>query len=123
MKAFICSLIMIFLLTAVVTVNGIYITNEAEKLEKVAEGFPDSVDDSEAFMISYTDFSAKWEKFRGIISLSVSHAEAEAIDETLRQLYSRFENGADSDMAAAKVALIGKIKELRETESFGIGIL
>lgn len=123
MKAFICSLITIFLLTAAVTVNGIYITNETSELAEMAERFPDNIDDHEDFMLAYADFTGKWEKFRGIVSLSVSNAEAESIDDTLKQLHSRFESGNSSDMAAAKVALIGKIKELRNTESFGLGIL
>lgn len=123
MKAFICSIITISLITLAVTVNGIYISNETAALCEIAEGFPDCADDSEDFLRSYDDFSEKWEKFRSVVSLSVSGAEAEAIDEALRQLYSRFESGNSSDMAAAKVALIGKIRGLRETESFGIGIL
>lgn len=123
MKAFICSVITIFLLTAVVTVNGIYIANETKALCEIAEDFPDCADDSEDFLLSYNKFSEKWKKFRGVVSLSASESEAEAIDEALEQLHSRFESGNSSDMAAAKVALIGKIQGLRDTESFGIRIL
>lgn len=123
MKAFICSVITIFLLTAVVTVNGIYIANETSALCEIAEGFPDSANDNENFLLSYNNFSEEWQKFRGVVSLSASESEAEAIDEALEQLRSRFESGSSSDMAAAKVALIGKIRGLKETESFGIRIL
>jgi hypothetical protein len=123
MKAFICSLITVFLLTAAVTVNGIYVINEADSLSEIAHSFPDSAEDRENFLRSYEEFSQRWGKFKRIVSLSVSNAEAEAVEETLELLYSRFESGSSSDMAAAKTSLISKLSELRDTESFGIGIL
>lgn len=123
MKTFIGALVTLALLAGLVVGNTVYIQNKADALLAAGGALPEEAG-GEGFDDAFREIGDIWDGCRDVICLSVSHAEAEMIDEALTELLSRQRAGDGAGYVSARAKLLDEIRELKRTESFSIeGIL
>lgn len=123
MKTFIGALVTLALLTGLVIGNTVYIQDKTADLIEACNKLPGAVG-ADGFDGAFGEINDIWDRCRDMICLSVSHAEAEMIDEALTELLSRQRAGDGAGYISARAKLLDEIRELRRTESFSIeGIL
>lgn len=113
MKSFICSLLTLAVLTAVVITNCIYVKGCAEELMSLADGLQYDSPSSDIARIK-----DRWDSCKKLISLSVDHKETDEIDDTLSKLETHAQLGALSAFASELTALKCQLQRLAESESF-----
>ncbi len=125
MKTFIAAVVTFVMLTAIVAANGIYLYFKTNELIAVANDFPFMIEgEAEQFCENAAKFKKTLDGATFMICLSVSHSEAEVIDEHYMQMKLRFEHGDLTGYISERSALICEITDLRKSESFTLrGIL
>lgn len=123
MKTFIGALVTLAVLTGLVIGNTVYIQDKTADLLAACDGLPETAD-GDGFDDAFGKINGIWDGCRGVICLSVSHAEAEMIDEALTELDARRRAGDGAGYVSARAKLLDEIRELGRTESFSLeGIL
>ena len=74
MKAFVCALSVLIILSLAVTANAIYVQKQTIALTDEIEKLPAEIENA-----NLTDIRKKWDKIEPIISYSISHKELDQI--------------------------------------------
>lgn len=115
MKAFICALSVLILLSLAVTVNAIYVQKQTDALTNEIQRLP-----QEANKADLAGIREKWDTIEPVISYSVSHKELDQIADALADLESHQITGEEKEYHAARERLLELVRRLSESEGFSI---
>lgn len=115
MKAFICALSVMIILSFAVAINAIYVQKQTNALTNEIENLPLEIDNA-----NLTDIRKKWNEIEPIISYSVSHKELDQIADALTDLESHYNTGATKEYHATRKRLLELVRRLSESEGFSL---
>lgn len=115
MKAFICALSVLIILSFAVTANAIYVQKQTNALTNEIENLPTEIDNA-----NLAGIREKWNKIEPIISYSVSHKELDQIADALTDLESHYSTGEAKEYHAARERLLELVRRLSESEGFSL---
>lgn len=109
MKSTIISFILLGIIIAFLTVNGILLVNFAKSLEDFVEQMSDEPSEALNDAIALCDRWHKWEPF---ISISVVHLESEAVTDAVTLMLEYAKAGDKSEFNASKVKLKNAVRHI-----------
>lgn len=115
MKAFICALSVLVLLSCAVTVNAMYVQKKTDALADAIQNLPEEAEEA-----NITDIRTMWNAIEPVISYSVSHKETDQIADTLTEMESHQSTGEIKEYRAARERLLELVRRLSESEGFSI---
>ncbi len=115
MKAFVCALSVLIILSFAVTANAIYVQKQTNALTDEIENLPTEVENA-----NLTGIRKEWDKIEPIISYSVSHKELDQIADALADLESHHSTGEAKEYHAARERLLELVRRLSESEGFSL---
>ena len=115
MKAFVCALSVLIILSLAVTANAIYVQKQTIALTDEIEKLPAEIENA-----NLTDIRKKWDKIEPIISYSICHKELEQIADALADLESHHSTGETKEYHAARERLLDLVRRLSESEGFSL---
>lgn len=115
MKAFLCALSVLVLLSCAVAINAVYVQTQTDALADAIQNLP-----SEAEKANLDNIRAQWDKLEPVISYSVSHKEADRIADALTDLESHQKTGEVKEYHAAREQLLELVRRLSESEGISL---
>ena len=116
MKTFYASLIVFFLLLALIVCNGFYVRKATAALEALLSELSRSPVEEAAL----SNVEGTWQKSKRVLALSVAFEEIRALDEQLLTLRAAASTGSAADFERARLLAIETLVRIRESEGLSI---
>ncbi len=110
MKTTVISFILLAVIVAFLTVNGVLLVNFAERLEASIDRMSDEPSEAVADARALCELWNKWEPF---VSVSVVHLESEAVTEAVTAMLKYAEAGDKTEFNAAKAKFRNAVEHVR----------
>lgn len=124
MRVFISAMLILVLLSAGVTANGMILHDRLCRLIDGVLLLPDSVPaDSIQYNDAMTELDGLWEKTRSLTVLTVSSARIENIDRAIGNIKTSWETEDDTAYRQARGDLLLLLRRLRAMESCSISAI
>ena len=116
MKTFYASLIVFFLLLALIACNGHYVKRTTAELETMLSEHLQMPAETDALQ----KIEEAWQKRKRVLSLSVSFEEMRALDEQLLAMRAAVTTDSAADFETARLLAIEALVRIREPEELSI---
>ena len=116
MKTFYASLIVFFLLLALIVCNGVYVRRSTAALEEMLSALSQMPTDVD----SLTEIEEAWQEKRKPLSLSVSFEELRALDEQFLSMRAAVTTGEAAEFERARLLAAKTLAHIREFETLSI---
>ena len=110
MRATVISFIILAVIVAFLTVNGVLLVDFAEKLVESIDSMSDEPSEAVADATALCELWDKWEPF---VSVSVVHLESEAVTDAVTAMLKYAEAGDRSEFNAAKAKFRNAVEHIR----------
>ncbi len=115
MKPFIIALCVFILVSAAVVANAIHLNRFLSEMEDAIDSTPETPDEE-----AVAKLMKMWEHTCGFCCLSVSHREADAIENALTQMKCYAAAGNRSEYLASRGLLMDTVKRMRRAEALSM---
>lgn len=116
MKTFYASLIVFFLLIALIVCNGVYVKRTTAALEALLSEISQMPSSAESLQA----IEEKWQSSKKILSLSVAFEELRELDAQLLSMRAAVSTGAAADFERARLLAMEALIRMREPEELSM---